>query len=502
MQVEGEEVVPIAKFDGEIRVGAKIIDYLSSGLYESPAQCLKELINNSFDADATKVEVFVKPDADRIIIEDNGTGMTREEFQRHFERISESHKRDEREATELGRPKIGKIGIGFIAANELCDVLEIYSTQQGSPEMLHVHIDFSRLRQEDTEPLVEGGEVVKGDYEGEILPAPPDDRFTRVILRDVSKRAKYVMAGATREAEFAYSLYGLSQDSVIRRLRDQNLRSWGELDHYSETMLQVALNVPVPYAPDWMPSTHRTKVAEFEKQAADLDFHVSYDGSELCKPVVFPPSGKALVRVFNIEQEGVSARGYFYAQHGVVRPVDLQGLLLRIRNAAVGDYDPTFWDFPSSRHQLIRRWVSGEVWADDRLEEAMNIDRRTMRVVHPAYVELRAALHKELLSFLEEVRKQIYGVAAEKRQEARSSGELEAVEEVISDRQTLLGRAVARDVIAKWQAAAEDHATRRRLLRRLRVSDLYDIVVSVAEEVLEPSELRRFIKALTNHLTQ
>src|SRR2546425_11430036 len=99
----------LQKFSGEIKVASSIVDYLSSGLYESPAACLKELINNSYDADAKNVAVFVKPDADRIIIEDDGMGMSKDEFIRHFERISESHKRDESSKTHSGRPVIGKI---------------------------------------------------------------------------------------------------------------------------------------------------------------------------------------------------------------------------------------------------------------------------------------------------------------------------------------------------------------------------------------------------------
>lgn len=82
------------KFNGVITVASRIIDYLSSGLYKDPASCLKELINNSFDVDASRVEVFVKPDANRIIIEDDGEGMNKDEFLLHFSRISESHKRD------------------------------------------------------------------------------------------------------------------------------------------------------------------------------------------------------------------------------------------------------------------------------------------------------------------------------------------------------------------------------------------------------------------------
>jgi len=78
------------KFDGEILVSSRIIDELSSGLYESPAACLKELVNNAYDADATEVVMSVRPDADVIIINDNGTGLSRENFIGHFRRIAES----------------------------------------------------------------------------------------------------------------------------------------------------------------------------------------------------------------------------------------------------------------------------------------------------------------------------------------------------------------------------------------------------------------------------
>src|SRR5687768_11610839 len=88
-----------SRFSGEIVVASRIVDALSSGLYESPAACLKELVNNAYDADAAQVGIYVKPDADEIIVEDDGAGMTQAEFVRHFSRISESHKRDDTDVT-------------------------------------------------------------------------------------------------------------------------------------------------------------------------------------------------------------------------------------------------------------------------------------------------------------------------------------------------------------------------------------------------------------------
>src|SRR5438093_13215283 len=99
------------KFSGEIKVASRIVDYLSSGVNKSPGSCLKELVKNSYDVDASVVHVLVKPDADCIIIEDDGRGMSREEFTRHFDRVAESHKRDDGDTTAGGRKEIGRIGI-------------------------------------------------------------------------------------------------------------------------------------------------------------------------------------------------------------------------------------------------------------------------------------------------------------------------------------------------------------------------------------------------------
>jgi hypothetical protein len=190
------------QFFGEIVVASRIVDALSSGLYESPAACLKELVNNAYDADASTVGIYVKPDADEIVIEDDGTGMSRDEFIRHFSRISESHKRDEGDETpQRGRPKIGKIGIGFIAANELCDIMDIESTKAGSRELLVVSIDFAAMRGESAEDrrvTEDGDEFRKGDYRGHLETAPSAEHYTRVFLRHVRGDSRRILVSPER----------------------------------------------------------------------------------------------------------------------------------------------------------------------------------------------------------------------------------------------------------------------------------------------------------------
>lgn len=496
-------------FTGEITVSSRIVDYLSSGLYESPAACLKELINNSYDADASLVEVFVKPDADRIIIADNGHGISRSDFERHFTRISESHKRDDSDLTPRGRQKIGKIGIGFIAANEICDEMEIISTKKGSTELLRVTIHFDKMREDLSDRRREGDNIAKADYTGDVEQADKDSNYTRIFLKRVRGEAREILAGAKppRPNAKAKSLYGLSAESVRKVLAEQSPPSWTEFDEYSRTLLRVALNVPVRYHDNWLPVRELRRVKDLQEQVAELDFAVSYDGAELRKPIVLvPPSAAAgeacFVKRFEYSGNSVAAFGYFYAQHGTIKPEELQGVLIRIRHAAVGGYNSSFLDFPASEGSLIQRWISAEVWADDRLEDAMNIDRRTLRVAHPAYVELQRAIHDELRAVISEARKRLYETGSVERRRTKAAAAVSQMREVVR-RDVAPASATVAAELERTLRGAERHSTDQSpFARRLSIAEFYEIVVAVARETLPPRAFAEFMKRLTERLSR
>ncbi len=483
-------------------VAARIIDDLSSGLYDSPAACLKELVNNSYDADATNVHVSVKPDARRIIVEDNGTGMDRAEFEKHFSRISESHKRDTADVTALGRPKIGKIGIGFIAANELCDLMVLESTKAGSTDLLRVSINFAEMRRDPSERRREGDEIAKADYEGEVTSAPVNDHYTRVFLEEIQGEAQEVLVGARPLAstEPGPSLYGLSAETVANRLRDPSLSTWEQLDRYSQTLVGVALNVPVRYAPDWIPEDVHGQVRSFERGVSRLKFNVSYDGTDLRKPTVFSEDAPHIVKHFKVDEQHVGAEGYFYIQHGTLRPAELQGMLIRIRNAAVGNYRSDFLGFPASTGQLFRHWISGEIWADDRLEDALNIDRRTLRVTHPAYVDLQSALHREFADALSLARSDLYQARSQTKRQKDTRRELAAVETAV--RSAGVSQRASADVREAWQETTRRQTRDRPLLKKYSVSELYDITLDVARTSKHPGQFNRFVAELTKRLLE
>ena len=93
---------------------------------------LIELIKNAYDADATEVIVHGEnlddPERGQILVMDNGTGMTRDQFITGFLRIA-SRLKDQgpRRSKVFGRRYTGVKGVGRLAAHKLARRLEVTS---------------------------------------------------------------------------------------------------------------------------------------------------------------------------------------------------------------------------------------------------------------------------------------------------------------------------------------------------------------------------------------
>ncbi len=122
----------------EVRLGYRIIELFSEGLYTSPNKAVEELVANSFDAGAQKVHVLLSSNLHNqdatIAVFDDGEGMDQEGLKRHW-LIGTSNKRKLSKLPRR-RQQIGKFGIGklatYVLANRLTHISkckgEYYST--------------------------------------------------------------------------------------------------------------------------------------------------------------------------------------------------------------------------------------------------------------------------------------------------------------------------------------------------------------------------------------
>jgi len=123
-------------------VDARAILTLGRDSIKDHTTALVELVKNSYDADATKVEVdiMVGTKSPFIRIADNGCGMTGPEIDNNWLRIGFSKKTTDK-ISSLYRRRTGEKGIGRISADRLGATLELRTKAEGLIQALKVNWD-------------------------------------------------------------------------------------------------------------------------------------------------------------------------------------------------------------------------------------------------------------------------------------------------------------------------------------------------------------------------
>jgi signal transduction histidine kinase len=121
----------LSKFDTKhqrFSVDAKTLIHLGRDSIKDHTTALIELVKNSYDADAKKVdvEIYCKDGKDLIRVSDNGFGMTKDELMNSWLRIGFSNKRKSKQS-QSGRRRTGEKGIGRISTDRLGANLELIS---------------------------------------------------------------------------------------------------------------------------------------------------------------------------------------------------------------------------------------------------------------------------------------------------------------------------------------------------------------------------------------
>jgi len=115
----------------QFSVDSRILRELGERLVRRPETALIELIKNSYDADATQcvVELY---EVIGLVVEDNGTGMTLDEFKDGWMRIGTAAKASRERTPRYGRYITGEKGIGRFSVRFLGEHLRLTSVADDS----------------------------------------------------------------------------------------------------------------------------------------------------------------------------------------------------------------------------------------------------------------------------------------------------------------------------------------------------------------------------------
>lgn len=124
-------------------IDSRLLFQLGEKLVTNRAVALAELVKNSYDADATSVQIQmnqITKSGGTIIINDNGSGMPLPTFEKTWMRIATIDKEENPVSEKYGRTKAGEKGIGRFACRRLSKRLVLKSvskTKEGTKEELN-----------------------------------------------------------------------------------------------------------------------------------------------------------------------------------------------------------------------------------------------------------------------------------------------------------------------------------------------------------------------------
>ena len=191
-------------------IDLNVLNHLGINLYSNNPAVLAEAVANAWDADAENVDVTIDAAGGRVVIEDDGHGMSSDDINAKFLRVGRRRRDDEPVTAKHQRPVMGRKGIGKLSLFSIADTIEVQSAK-GKQKAGFV---MSR-------PAIE--EAIKG-REGPGLyypdPLPAGDltvsRGTRIELRDLRKRLATTQTHLRRRLARRFSVIGDSHTFRVR----------------------------------------------------------------------------------------------------------------------------------------------------------------------------------------------------------------------------------------------------------------------------------------------
>lgn len=165
----------------EMKFAGEFVKRLGLEMYSGPTPAIAELIANSWDADAGRVDVTVPFEtplcaSSQITVTDSGTGMSYEDCNEKYLVIGRNRRKIEGEYSLGGRKIMAHKGIGKLAGFGIADIIEIQTVR--SNELTQFLLDYKKIES------LQRGET----YHPEVLKAgihtdSPDG--TTITIRDI-----------------------------------------------------------------------------------------------------------------------------------------------------------------------------------------------------------------------------------------------------------------------------------------------------------------------------
>lgn len=192
--------------DYTMTISLNVLNHLGLNLYSNVPAVLSEVVANSYDADAERVEITVDPAAGTVTIIDDGHGMTRAEVNARFLNVGYERRADGAAITpKHHRAVMGRKGIGKLSLFSIANTVEVYTARDG--ELSALAMSVPKIR-EVLDAQKKG--TSKEPYHPTPLATDSIDfeHGTKIVLRDLKKGIANAAAALRTRLARRFSILG------------------------------------------------------------------------------------------------------------------------------------------------------------------------------------------------------------------------------------------------------------------------------------------------------
>ena len=192
-----------------MKLSLNILQHLGLNLYSNVPAVLSEVVANAWDADAGKVRIELDKGRARIVIEDDGCGMTRAEIVNRFLLVGYQRRVGQPGPTPgKGRSPMGRKGIGKLSLFSIANEITVETNRDGERTALRMRLDAVRAAIEDNEGEYHPEELAESEFGRE--------HGTRITLGQLRRRQTISTAeGLRKRLARRFSIIGPSHDFSI-----------------------------------------------------------------------------------------------------------------------------------------------------------------------------------------------------------------------------------------------------------------------------------------------
>lgn len=339
----------------EMTISLNVLKHLGINLYSNIPAVLSEVVANAWDADADKVDITVT--SDKIIIRDNGHGMTDEDANKKYLHVGYERRKEGNITQKYKRPIMGRKGIGKLSLFSIANTVKICSQKDN---IKHGFI----LSSKKIEAALKGGKKSKYNPDPVKNSSIKLDGWNTVItISDLKK--------ATSQA--------------VKSLRKRIARRFGIIG--SEHNFQVFVNKKEVSVTD---RDYFHKIQNLWYYGKNSKKYVEY-----CNKTKLKKTAERLNKVSKYTVQGWIGT---VQRSGLLKDGDdsLNKIVIMVRGKLA--QEDILEDFAEGG--LFTKYLIGEIHADfldmDKREDIATSNRQEIKKTDPRYVALKKWIHKEI----------------------------------------------------------------------------------------------------------